>query len=205
MPNHIKPNLVGPPNSLSAHLRFGCLSIRQFYWSLRDTFAEVRGLENPITNSMLCQLLWREYFYTMSVGNLNYNRVEGNPICLAIPWKKDDKLMSKFENGETGFPWIDACVRQLLHEGWIHHAARHALACFLTRGDLWLSWEDGLRMFDRFLLDADWSVCAGSWMWVSSSAFEKVLQNPRCFCPVNYGRKLDPMGEVRTSSYCAEL
>ncbi len=48
--------------------------------------------------------------------------------------------------GQTGFPWIDACMRQLRIEGWVHHVARHAVACFLTRGDLWLSWEDGLKV-----------------------------------------------------------
>ena len=46
---------------------------------------------------------------------------------------------------------------------------------FLTRGDLWLSWEHGLTMFLRYLIDADWAICAGNWMWVSSSAFEKSL------------------------------
>jgi deoxyribodipyrimidine photolyase len=45
--------------------------------------------------------------------------------------------------GQTGFPWIDAIMTQLREEGWIHHLARHAVACFLTRGDLWISWEDG--------------------------------------------------------------
>ncbi len=45
--------------------------------------------------------------------------------------------------GQTGFPWIDAIMAQLREEGWIHHLARHAVACFLTRGDLWISWEDG--------------------------------------------------------------
>ena len=50
------------------------------------------------------------------------------------------------------------------------------------------------QVFDKYLLDADWSVCAGNWMWMSSSAFEKVLQCPKCFCPVRYGRKMDPEG-----------
>ena len=48
--------------------------------------------------------------------------------------------------GETGYPWIDAIMKQLKHEGWIHHVARHAVSTFLTRGDLWISWVDGLRV-----------------------------------------------------------
>ncbi|XP_035825535.1 cryptochrome-1 isoform X3 [Aplysia californica] len=102
--------------------------------------------------------------------------------------------LEKEHEGQTGFPWIDACMRQLLQEGWIHQVCRHAVACFLTRGDLWIDWQKGLKVFDRYLLDADWSVCAGNWMWVSSSAFEKVLQCPRCICPVRYGKRIDPTG-----------
>ena len=48
--------------------------------------------------------------------------------------------------GKTGFPWIDAIMTQLRQEGWIHHLARHAVACFLTRGDLWISWEEGMKV-----------------------------------------------------------
>ena len=48
--------------------------------------------------------------------------------------------------GKTGFPWIDAIMIQLRQEGWIHHLARHAVACFLTRGDLWMSWEEGMKV-----------------------------------------------------------
>ena len=58
--------------------------------------------------------------------------------------------------GQTGFPWIDAIMTQLREEGWIHHLARHAVACFLTRGDLWISWEDGTSNSLVFkLLNAD--------------------------------------------------
>ncbi|KAJ8315277.1 hypothetical protein KUTeg_007427 [Tegillarca granosa] len=103
--------------------------------------------------------------------------------------------MFSLPKGQTGYPWIDACMNQLRQEGWIHHVGRHAVSCFLTRGDLWIDWQDGLRIFYKYLLDADWSVCAGNWMWVSSSAFEKVLQCPRCFCPVRYGKRMDPSGE----------
>lgn len=194
MPNQSYPDLVGPPLSMSAHLRFGCLSIRKLYWALRDAYIKI-NTQKPFTISVVGQLMWREYFYTMSVNNINYNKMEENPICLNIPWYNDEEKLKKWENGETGFPWIDAIMKQLKHEGWIHHAARHAVSTFLTRGDLWINWEDGLKVFDKLLLDADWSVCAGNWMWMSSSAFEKVLNCPKCFCPVRYGRKMDPNGE----------
>ncbi|CAB0040662.1 unnamed protein product [Trichogramma brassicae] len=95
--------------------------------------------------------------------------------------------------GQTGFPWIDAIMTQLREEGWIHHLARHAVACFLTRGDLWISWEEGMKVFDELLLDADWSINAGMWMWLSCSSFFQ--QFFHCYCPVRFGRKADPNGD----------
>ena len=61
-------------------------------------------------------------------------------------------------------------------------------------GDLWISWEEGLRIFLKYLLDADWSVCAGNWMWVSSSAFEKSLNTSFSLDPSVYGSRVDPTG-----------
>lgn len=84
-------------------------------------------------------------------------------------------------------------MTQLREEGWIHHLARHAVACFLTRDDLWISWEEGMKVFDELLLDADWSVNAGMWMWLSSSSFFQ--QFFHCYCPVRFGRKADPHGD----------
>ncbi|XP_064609637.1 cryptochrome-1-like [Liolophura sinensis] len=192
LPNQSQVDLIGPPVSMSAHLRFGCLSIRTLYWGIVDTYKKVKSEEAPL--SATAQLMWREYFYTMSLNNIKYNKVEGNPICLNVPWHTDDEKLNRWLYGQTGFPWIDAIMNQLRHEGWIHQVARHATACFLTRGDLWLSWEKGLEVFYKYLLDADWSVCAGNWMWVASSAFEDVLQCPKCFCPVRYGIRMDPKG-----------
>lgn len=76
--------------------------------------------------------------------------MEANPICVQIPWDKNPEALAKWAEGRTGFPWIDAIMTQLRQEGWIHHLARHAVACFLTRGDLWISWEEGMKVLQRF-------------------------------------------------------
>lgn len=110
----------------------------------------------------------------------------------------------RWRSGRTGFPFVDAAMRQLRAEGWLHHAVRNAVASFLTRGTLWLSWEHGLQHFLKYLLDADWSVCAGNWMWVSSSAFEALLDSSDCACPVRLGQRLDPSGEY-VRRYVPEL
>lgn len=64
-----------------------------------------------------------------------------------------------FYQGMTGFPWIDAIMKQLRKEGWIHHLARHSVACFLTRGDLWLSWEEGMKVRNWFSISKDIFLC----------------------------------------------
>uniref|UniRef100_W5NDT5 Cryptochrome-1 n=1 Tax=Lepisosteus oculatus TaxID=7918 RepID=W5NDT5_LEPOC len=185
-------SLLASPTGLSPYLRFGCLSCRLFYFKLTDLYKKVKKNSSPPL-SLYGQLLWREFFYTAATNNPRFDKMEGNPICVQIPWDKNPEALAKWAEGRTGFPWIDAIMTQLRHEGWIHHLARHAVACFLTRGDLWVSWEEGMKVFEELLLDADWSVNAGSWMWLSCSSFFQ--QFFHCYCPVGFGRRTDPNGD----------
>ncbi|XP_072518953.1 cryptochrome-2 [Salminus brasiliensis] len=185
-------SLFASPTGLSPYLCFGCLSSRVFYFHLRELYMKLRRRSSPPL-SLFGQLLWREFFYTAATNNPNFDRMEGNPICVQIPWDHNPEALAKWAEGHTGFPWIDAIMTQLRQEGWIHHLARHAVACFLTRGDLWISWESGMKVFEELLLDADWSVNAGSWMWLSCSAFFQ--QFFHCYCPVGFGRRTDPSGD----------
>lgn len=73
-------------------------------------------------------------------------------------------------NGQTGYPFIDALMRQLNETGWMHHLGRHACACFLTRGDLYVHWTAGRDVFDELLLDADWSLNNSNWLWLAGVA-----------------------------------
>lgn len=165
-------SLLASPTGLSPYLRFGCLSCRLFYFKLTDLYKKVlsevrvdflkyskiffliilfcfysqvkKNSSPPL--SLYGQLLWREFFYTAATNNPRFDKMEGNPICVQIPWDKNPEALAKWAEGRTGFPWIDAIMTQLRQEGWIHHLARHAVACFLTRGDLWISWEEGMKV-----------------------------------------------------------
>ncbi|TKC52374.1 hypothetical protein EI555_017457, partial [Monodon monoceros] len=139
-------SLLASPTGLSPYLRFGCLSCRLFYFKLTDLYKKVKKNSSPPL-SLYGQLLWREFFYTAATNNPRFDKMEGNPICVQIPWDKNPEALAKWAEGRTGFPWIDAIMTQLRQEGWIHHLARHAVACFLTRGDLWISWEEGMKFF----------------------------------------------------------
>ena len=185
------PNSLEPSTTvLSPHLKFGTLSPRTLYWRLEEVTRGAAHTQPPV--SLTGQLLWREFFYTVGANTPNFDRMEGNPVCRQIPWGADASKVERWAQGRTGFPWIDAIMVQLRREGWIHHLARHSVACFLTRGDLWQSWEEGMKVFEELLLDADWSLNAGNWMWLSASAF--FHQYYRCYSPVVFGRKTDPQG-----------
>ncbi|CAI5466934.1 unnamed protein product [Closterium sp. Yama58-4] len=167
----------------------------------------------PLTPSSPHQLLWREFFYTAAYGTPHFDRMQDSSICRQIPWKVDSELLAAWRDAKTGqvpwkadlellaawrdartgFPWIDAIMVQLRQWGWMHHLARHCVACFLTRGDLLVHWELGRDVFDRLLLDADWAINNGNWLWLSASAF--FSQFHRIYSPVTFGKKYDPSGK----------
>jgi len=194
LPNRREPDILNPPKSLSPDLKFGCISVKRFYWDVMDAWNEVHENDPPGSYTIVSQLIWREFFYAMSANNPFYGEMERNPICINVPWYQNQEHLDAYLTGNTGYPFIDAGVRQLLKEGWTHHIVRNALSMFLTRGDLWLNWEHGLKQFLNYLIDADWAVCAGNWMWVSSSAFEKSLNTSFSLDPSIYGARVDPHG-----------
>lgn len=105
LPNHASIDLLGASSSMSAALRFGCLSVRKFYYSVHDKFKEVQdkmSFKIPSGNHITSQLIWREYFYVMSVENENFGQMKDNPICLDIPWgKASDEIVEKWKQGMT--------------------------------------------------------------------------------------------------------
>jgi len=164
------------------------------YWRLVEINAKGKHSQPPV--SLTGQLFWREFFYTCGATIANFNQMKGNSLCRQIPWRTDEKkekYLNAWKNGNTGYPFIDAIMTQLRQEGWIHHLARHMVACFLTRGDLWVSWEEGQAVFEELLLDADWSLNAANWQWLSASAF--FHQYYRVYSPVAFGKKTDKLGD----------
>eukprot|EP00898_Chlorokybus_atmophyticus_P004758 jgi/Chlat1/5283/Chrsp35S05193 len=185
------PSAFEPPGTtvLSPYLMFGCVSARLFYIKLRAIGP--RTTQPPV--SLLGQLYWREFFYTVGYNTKHFDAMEGNALCKQVPWNYDKSLSNLWAEGRTGYPWIDAIMIQLKTEGWMHHLARHAVACFLTRGDLLISWELGRDVFEHYLLDADWSINNGNWLWLSASAFFHQFQ--RVYSPISFGRKYDKGGK----------
>eukprot|EP00934_Nitzschia_sp_Nitz4_P002487 Nitzschia sp. Nitz4//scaffold222_size33694//19911//21563//NITZ4_007863-RA/size33694-processed-gene-0.8-mRNA-1//1//CDS//3329542594//2477//frame0 len=192
------PNGIEPQTAvISPYLNSGCLSFRRAWYAVKKAEIEAKGKPTQPPTSLAGQLLWREHWYTIGwFTDEDISKMEGNPLARQIPWHWDDKaqdLFEKWEKGQTGYPFIDAIMTQLREEGWIHHLARHMVACFLTRGDIFVSWEKGFEVFDRLLIDADWSVNSCNWMWLSCSAF--FYQYFRCYSPIAFGKKTDANGD----------
>lgn len=187
-----EPNTLAPSTTvLSPYLKFGCVSARTFYHEVQKVYSQNKNHTQPPT-SLLGQLFWREFYYVIASVSPNFDKMEGNPICTQVDWDDNKEYLNAWREGKTGYPFIDAIMVQLKTEGWIHHLARHAVACFLTRGDLWCHWEEGMNVFEEWLLDADWCLNAGNWMWLSASAF--FHQYFRVYSPIVFGKKTDKDG-----------
>lgn len=191
-----KPSTTG----ISPYMSLGCLSPRMVWWSIAESIdrAPASATRSKPPVSLQGQMLWRD-FNNLIAHDANtrspesWGRMEGNPYCRQIPWSSDAHLLEAWKNGQTGYPWIDACMTQLRTQGWIHHLGRHAVACFLTRGDLWQSWEEGAAYFESQLLDADYALNGFNWLWLSCSGF--FYQYFRCYSPVAFQKKNDPNGD----------
>ena len=189
--------MYSPPDNspsttvLGPYIAMGSLSPAKFYHVLAQIYASSRKYNQPPV-SLHGQMLFREYFYLCATMTPNFGAVIGNPDCRQIPWASNPALLEAWTTGKTGYPFIDAIMIQLNQDGWIHHLARHAVACFLTRGDLWQSWTAGAKVFERLLLDGDWALNNANWQWLSCSRF--FYQYGRCYSPVAFGRKTDPKG-----------
>jgi cryptochrome len=165
-----RPGMPEEPSTtgLSPYFKFGCVSVRTAWWSFAKCQQGRRHSQPP--QSLHGQLLFREMFYILSVAIPNWDKDHDNPMCKCIPWGEDATFLSAWENGRTGYPFIDALMRQLRLTGHMHHLGRHAVACFLTRGDLWQNWTKGRDVFDKYLLDADWALNNGNWLWLAGVA-----------------------------------
>lgn len=196
------PATMSPTTTvLSPYMSIGCLSPREVWHAIDNAVegakkAGVKLVTSPPV-SLHGQVMWRE-FNTLMGRKANDNmpgswgRMEDNILCRNIPWERNCEVIEAWKLGRTGYPWIDACMAQLRQEGWIHHLSRHAVACFLTRGDLWQHWEEGAKHFEEHLLDADYSLNNFNWLWLSCSGF--FYQYFRCYSPVSFQKKNDPEG-----------
>ena len=163
--NPMEPTTTG----LSPYISHGCLSVR-LVWN-ECAKANFNSNHTKPPESLHGQLMFREMFYLLSRSVENWEDDINNSNCKPINWGEyDQSKIIAWESGMTGFPYIDAMMRQLDATGWMHHLGRHAVSCFLTRGQLWQNWKHGRDVFERKLVDSDWAINNGNWLWLAGVA-----------------------------------
>ena len=167
---------------LSVHLRFGTIAIREL----------VRSAVAAGADAWLNELVWRD-FYFMILDR--FPHVVGHafkPECEAITWDDWPEGLAAWRAGRTGYPLVDAAMRQLAHCGWMHNRLRMVAASFLVK-DLGIDWRHGERHFAEQLIDFDQAANNGGWQWSASTGCDA---QPwfRIFNPVTQSEKFDPEG-----------
>lgn len=180
-------------SQLSAYLAAGVLSPRQcLHAALRSNYGEFEtGSNGAIT--WINELLWREFYTHILVG---YPQVSRHRAFRAhtevLPWRHAPDELAAWQQGRTGFPLIDAAMRQLLATGWMHNRLRMVVAMFLTK-NLLIDWREGERFFMRHLIDGDLAANNGGWQWSASTGTDAVPWF-RLFNPVSQSQRFDPQG-----------
>ncbi len=178
------PALKGP-SYLSVHLRFGTLSVREV--ARAAWLARSRGAA-----TWLSELIWRD-FYHMILHHFPYV-VEGafRPEFNAVRFPNDENLFQAWCEARTGYPLVDAAMRQINQTGYMHNRLRMVTASFLVK-DLLVDWRWGERYFAQHLIDFDLAANNGGWQWAASTGCD-AQPYFRIFNPVTQSQKFDPDG-----------
>jgi len=176
---------------LSPHLRFGEISPRQIWHAARFAAAE-HPERSPGIDKFMSEVGWREFS-----RHLLYDRPDLATHNLqasfdAFPWRRDDVGLRAWQRGKTGYPIVDAGMRQLWRTGTMHNRVRMVVASFLVK-HLLIGWREGERWFWDTLVDADPANNPASWQWVAGSGADAAPYF-RVFNPVLQGEKFDPDG-----------
>ena len=165
-------------SQLSAYIKFGCISIREVYTAFRRNYHFIR------------QLYWRDFYANILFA---FPYVLGHamkPKYDKIKWHHNTEWFNAWCDGQTGYPVVDAGMRQLKQTGYMHNRARLIVASFLVK-TLLISWEHGEKYFAKMLTDYDPASNNGNWQWIASTGADS---QPffRIFNPTEQGKKFDP-------------
>ena len=177
---------------LSPHLRFGDVSPRQVWHAAKHLAAAKPNLARQV-DKFLSELGWREFSYHLLFHNPDLARRNYNPRFDAFPWRAPDAAkLRAWKKGLTGYPIVDAGMRQLWQTGFMHNRVRMIVASFLIK-DLMIDWRVGEDWFWDTLCDADAANNASGWQWVAGSGADAAPYF-RVFNPILQGQKFDPDG-----------
>ena len=186
---------VDKTTRLSPYIKFGCVSIREVFEAFKRTYG--------LTHGLVRELLWREFYAHL----ISHHAHMINPIANTpnqpfkspanyrqVPWttgKLADTWFQRWCQGKTGFPLVDAGMRQLVKVGWMHNRCRMVVAIFLTK-DLMIDWRQGECFFAQHLIDYDPCSNSGGWQWCSPNTGVDSAPYLRIFSPWAQAKRFDP-------------
>ncbi|WP_423188613.1 cryptochrome/photolyase family protein [Alkalibacterium sp. f15] len=181
---------------LSKHLRAGEISIRTVY-------DRVNRAENSLgKHTFIQELAWRDFYNAIYATHPDQKEVSINASFRQVEWDNNEQNFKKWQEGQTGFPTVDAAMRQLKETGWMHNRLRMLTASFLTK-DLLIDWRWGEKYFQEMLNDYDAASNIGGWQWASSTGADGVPYF-RVFNPTTQSEKFDKDGSF-IKKYVPEL
>jgi deoxyribodipyrimidine photo-lyase len=180
-------DLSDKTTQLSAYIKFGCVSIREVYYAFRN------DLDIEASASLIRQLFWRDFYAQLMHEKPDLLFKPMRKQYSKIKWSNSSTLLKAWEKGETGFPIIDAGMRELYHTGYMHNRARLICASFLPK-TLLINWQKGEEHFAKNLVDYDPASNNGNWQWVAGTGSDSQPYF-RILNPFLQSKKYDPKAE----------
>ena len=185
------PALTGT-SGLSAALSAGTLSVASCYQAAREAMADAGMREGAAC--WIGELAWRDFYRQIMAQFPRLSRGGAfRPETEWLQWRRDEDHFLAWCEGRTGYPLVDAAMRQLVATGWMHNRLRMVTAMFLSK-HLWLDWRRGEAFFMEHLMDGDFAANNGGWQWSASSGTDAVPYF-RVFNPIRQSQRFDPEGE----------
>jgi len=178
-------------SALSAHLHWGEIGPRRIWQAVHERAAR-EGASERGADKFLSELIWREFAHHLLFHYPGLPEANWRARFDAFPWRRDPAGLAAWQRGLTGYPMVDAGMRQLWETGWMHNRARMIAASFLVK-HLLIHWRQGEAWFWDTLVDADLANNAAGWQWVAGSGADAAPYF-RIFNPMLQGRKHDPEG-----------
>ena len=186
----------GHVSRLSPHLHFGELSPNQVWYASSALYDDAN------LDHFLSELGWREFSYHLLYANPDMQTQNLQHRYDRFPWQRDSEKLKRWQRGQTGYPIVDAGMRELCQTGYMHNRVRMIVGSFLVK-NLLTHWHEGERWFRDCLVDFDLANNSAGWQWIAGCGADAAPYF-RVFNPVTQGQKFDPGGHY-TRQYVPEL
>lgn len=196
-----RPDLDTGTSGLSPHLAFGEIGPAQI-WRATQGRINSGTISDSGAHTFLSEIAWRDFSYVLLFHNPDLAEANFKRDFDLMPWREDSSALVAWQQGQTGYPIVDAGMRQLWQTGWMHNRVRMIVASFLTK-HLLIDWRRGEEWFWDTLVDADPASNSASWQWTAGSGADAAPYF-RVFNPISQGEKFDQSGDY-VRKWCPEL